>query len=197
MKNRRLYKMVLVTSLFLSSWVSQVSSQTPSSPLQGKSLPIFKLPTPQRMEEKEYLGLSQKDSFSVSEIEAEVLIIEIFSFYCPFCQAIAPEVNTLYQIINQFPPYYQRIKIIGIGAGNTLQEVENFKRTHQIPFPLFPDEDFTIHKRLGEVRTPYFFVAKKRGNRTFQILLAHSGDFGVAEQFFQKILNVTKISIRN
>jgi hypothetical protein len=47
----------------------------------GGQLPEFKLPVPKSDEHQEYLGLAGRESFKISEISAEVVIIEIFSMY--------------------------------------------------------------------------------------------------------------------
>jgi len=44
-------------------------------------LPEFALPVPQNDEQQQYLGVVGKDSFTIPEIKAEVVIIEIFSMY--------------------------------------------------------------------------------------------------------------------
>jgi peroxiredoxin len=116
------------------------------------------------------------------------VIIEIYSLYCPHCQAFAPEVNSLYRMIEQIPGLQDQIKLIGIAAGNSPLEVTAFKEKHEVPFPLFPDEDFSIHKALGEVRTPYFIAIKINKDRTNEIIYSELGSFGLAENFLQIIL---------
>ena len=54
-------------------------------------------------------------------------------------------------------------------------EVEVFKQNHNIPFPIFPDEDFKIHKALGEVRTPFFIAIKMEKDGSPEIVHTHLG----------------------
>lgn len=161
------------------------------TPLKGEFFPSMKLPMPKNTDERRYLGLSGAGSFRISQIEARVVIIEIYSLYCPHCQAFAPEVNALYRMIEQIPGLQDQIKLIGIAAGNSPVEVKAFKEKHEVPFPLFPDEDFAIHKMLGEVRTPYFFAIKINKDRTNKILYSELGSFGLAENFLQIILTAS------
>jgi peroxiredoxin len=86
--------------------------------------------------------------FKINQIKSKVVIIEIFSMYCPYCQAEATNINNLNQLIENNPAYKDKIKIIGIGAGNTPFEVGTFKRKYTIAFPLVPDGDFKLHKLL-------------------------------------------------
>jgi peroxiredoxin len=174
--------------LLFSLWVVH-SASAAGTPLRiGGRLPAIRLPFPKEAGEKSYLGVSGQGPFRIHQIRTTVILIEIFSLYCPQCQASAPEVNALYQIIEQIPDIKDRIKMIGIGAGNSVLEVNTFKNQHGVPFPLFPDPDFKIHKHLGEVRTPYFIVVKIKKDRTSEIVHLREGALGVAEIFLQKIL---------
>ena len=50
-------------------------------PAEGGKLPEILLAVPQNTELQMYLGLSGKQTFTIPEIKAEIVIIEIFSMY--------------------------------------------------------------------------------------------------------------------
>ena len=64
--------------VLVSAGFALASSQPPAV---GGQLPEFTLPVPKNDEHQEYLGLAGKDDFKITEISAEVIIIEIFSMY--------------------------------------------------------------------------------------------------------------------
>jgi len=163
---------------FLCLSVLAPSSLIASSvPAEGEVFPDLTFSLPQKVEERQYLGV-EEGPFRLSQVGAEVLIIEIFSMYCPHCQKEAPNMNTLFHAISARPELKSRVKLIGIGAGNTAYEVSAFRNLYRIEFPLLPDADMAIHKRLGEVRTPYFFVLWKKpeGRRVVYSQLGAIGD---------------------
>jgi thiol-disulfide isomerase/thioredoxin len=156
-------------------------------PQKGETLPVMSLPIPKSSAEKSYLGLSGEGSFKIPQIKAKVVIIEIFSMYCPYCQKDAPGVNELYTLIENDADLKKKIKLIGIGAGNTSFEVGVYKKTYSVPFPLFPDQDFTIHKACGEVRTPYFIVVKINEDRSHLIVHSQLGEYPGAKPFLELV----------
>jgi len=160
-------------------------------PEKGEGLPGINLPVPKNPDERNYLGLSGSGLFKIPQIKAKAVLIEIFSMYCPYCQKDAPGVNELYRLIENNPDIKNKVKLIGIGAGNSPYEVEVFKKTYDVPFPLFPDKDFVIHKACGEVRTPYYMVVKMNEDGTHQIVHSQLGDYPGAEKFLELILNVS------
>ena len=157
-------------------------------PQKGKGLPTINLPVPKNPDEINYLGIPGTGTFKIAQIKAKVVIVEIFSMYCPYCQKDAPGINELYRLIESKPDIKNKIKIIGIGAGNSSYEVEVFRKTYNVPFPLFPDKDFTIHKAYGEVRTPYFMVVKINEDGTHQIVHTQLGEYPGAEPFLELVL---------
>ena len=158
----------------------------------SKAITQVKLSVPDDPDVKAYLGIKQKSGqVMLNDIDGEIIIIEIFSMYCPYCQKDAPGVNELFRLIENNPDIKNKIKLIGIGAGNSSYEVEVFKKTYTVPFPLFPDKDFTIHKVCGEVRTPYFMVVKINDDGTHQIVHSQLGNYPGAEPFLDLVLKAS------
>jgi len=159
-------------------------------PASGDTLPPLRLTVPTEREHRAYLGLSAGDFFKISQVKADMVILEVMSMYCPFCQKEAPTVNELYRLIEEHPKLKGRIKLLGIGAGNSPYEMKVFREKYQVPFPLVPDRDFSIHVALGEVRTPYFIGVRMEGD-TARVFYTQSGGFEDAGAFLEEILRVS------
>ena len=182
---------VIMTAFMIVGYVSAASSP----PDVGGMLPDIKLSMPKDSAEKSYLGLGffGFGSFKIPEIKASLVIVEIFSMYCPYCQREAPNVNQLYDKIEQNPALKGKIKIIGIGAGNTSYEVGTFKKKYNVPFPLFADGDYVIHKTVGEVRTPYFIGVKINPDGSHQVIYSKLGAFEGVDQFLEMMIKLSGI----
>ncbi len=103
--------------------------------------------------------------------------------------------NQVFQELETSPKLKDRVKIIGIGAGNSDFEVNFFRKTYDIQFPLFSDGDFVLHQTLGEIRTPYFIgvrIYPDGSHRVFYSNLGGSG--GDAKRFLEKILAKSGLS---
>jgi peroxiredoxin len=176
---------IIIICLILSAYSIHAGERTPS---KGEAFPHITLPVPEKSSEKDYLGVEGKGAFKVSQIKADLIILEIFSMYCPYCQKEAPSVNELYQIITRRADIKDKVKIIGIGAGNTPFEVDVFRTQYNIQFPLFSDESFTVHKAVGEVRTPHFFVMKNNADGSGKLVYSKVGSIQDPGQFLDMIL---------
>ncbi len=184
---------ITTTILLVCLMLADDHLATPQPPKKGGRLPPISLPVPESKEEKDYLGLSGGSSFRVQSIKARVVIIEIFSLYCPPCLKMGPVLKDLYQRIENNTALREKIKLIGIGAGNSLHEVEKFREATEAPFPLFPDKDFTIHNALGEVRTPYFIAIRIHDGGTHRVIYSERGGFNEAQTFLDSILAASRL----
>ncbi|MFN3533786.1 MAG: TlpA family protein disulfide reductase [Desulfatiglandales bacterium] len=118
--------------------------------------------------DRNYLGV-EANQVTISEINAELIILEVFNMYCVHCQAEAPRINSLFEEVNLLYPSGQ-VKFIGFGAGNTEMETEVFKGKYKVKFPMIPDQDYRVHKALGEPRTPYILIFIGKGPEMDRVL---------------------------
>ena len=162
-----------------------------NAPAIGESLPSFKLPIPQDEKDQSYLGFSGTGQFTIAQIKAKVVIIQVFSMYCPICQQEAFRVNKLYRTIQKRKDLKDKIKMIGIGTGNTSFEVGFFQKKYEVPFPLFPDENLFIHEILGELRTPYFIGVKINRDGSDEVFYSRLGQFKDVNRFLKRIVELS------
>ena len=143
----------VVMLCLLMSWLFTVRAQAAAPPEVGGVLPDILLDAPKDAGDHSYLGLSWwSRPFKIPAIKARVVIIEIFSMYCPYCQAEAPKVNTLYEKIEADPALKGRIKVIGIGVGNSAYEVISSKsdiRSRFRSFPMRPSQSISRWVKCG------------------------------------------------
>ncbi len=178
---------IFVIVVFVCTIISGGVYAADTTPAKGETFPEITLTVPEKDAEKAYLGLSGKGTFTLSKIKADLVIIEIFSMYCPYCQKEAPLVNDLFEAVNKNPGLKEKIKMIGIGAGNTPFEIDIFRKQYNIQFPLFADDSFIVHKKVGEVRTPYFFVLKMNADGSNKLIYSKVGTIQDAGQFLKLI----------
>jgi peroxiredoxin len=156
---------------------------------EKETIPALLLPVPENPTDREYLGLAAKPgaTFTFSDIQADVLLIMLFSMYCPFCQEKAPAINTLFEKLKTFSRPGLKIKMIGLGANNSTLEVEYFRKKYKMQFPLFSDAGKKMYASLGGKVTPDFIGCKRDANQQFTVILRQSGGFVDPDKFFTKL----------
>lgn len=156
-------------------------------PQPGEVWPNLSLSAPVEQSGLVSPGIGGGTTFNLTSIKAKVVVVQVFSMYCPYCQAEAPRVNQLYQRLVDMPQLKDRVKILGIGAGNSAFEVEVFRQTYHIPFPLVPDEDYSVHRALGKVRTPYFWIISMINPAKPLVVYSKAGGIEDLDQFIKLI----------
>jgi thiol-disulfide isomerase/thioredoxin len=184
---KRQFSLFLAAALALFIAIPSIASTDGSE----EPLPNLTLKVPQNDSYREYLGLKGQpgDDFTFEDIDADVLLIQLFSMYCPFCQEEAPNVNSLYQAMLDFSQQDFKVKIIGLGANNSEFEIDHFRNTYDVKFPLFPDQDMSMYNTLGGKGTPGFIGCKKGEDNHYSIVLRQSGGFYQVEEFFNELLH--------
>lgn len=125
--------------------------------------------------EQVYLGIPPKKSFSFREIRGNLVLIEFISIYCMSCQRQAPIFNKLYRSIENDPGLKGKVKMIGVAAGNTLKEVESYKKEYKVPYPIINDPKFDAHTAVGGPRTPFSIWVRKDAQGKGIVVSTHLG----------------------
>ena len=99
--------------------------------------------------------------------------------------------DELYEKIQKNPSLKTKIKLIGIGAGNNDAEVNVYKDTFKVPFPLFTDDDFAVHKALGQVKTPYFIGVTIHQDGSHEVFYSELGAFKKADDFLKLMVKLS------
>ena len=174
----------LVWFAFLFVWNTAMAAE------ETDFLPELTLTVPENEFYQRYLGLtaSAGESFVLADVKADILLIELFSMYCPYCQKEAPLVNELFEKIEEVSKKGPVIKMIGLGASNSQFEVEHFRDTYNVPFPLFPDKDMSMYKALGGAGTPGFIGCRLIKGERSVIYLRNSGGFYSSDDFLQELI---------
>lgn len=154
----------------------------------GMTLPQFALEVPDPAPVEQYLGLKNTGSLLISQIPAKLILIQFFSLYCPHCHRQAPITNKVFKIIREDQTLDRDCKMIGIGVGNGSRETDAYKNKFRVQFPLFPDQTYEVHKKLGEPRTPFILVVSNTG----KVLLTQEGIIKDVDEFLHQVRNLHK-----
>lgn len=172
---------VLLAGFLMLICTSASAAETfPSLPLTGKLSDAHRA----------YLGI-KNDSFTVADIKADFLLVNAFSMYCPICQRDAPNLNIVYDAVSGADKS-GKVKFLGIGLGNTPFEVAFYQKKYGAEFPIVWDEDYSIHKALGEVGTPTFYLVKLKDGSA-EVLYKSQGAIEDTAEFTQLILDTAGI----
>ena len=181
----------LIICLIIGLYVTSAGVLFSAEQKDESTLPELFLTAPENQEHLDYLGLSiaPGEQFKLSDIKADILIIELFSMYCPYCQKEAPLVNEFYILTNKEDTKGVTVKMIGLGASNSQFEVDHFAETYDVSFPLFPDKDMSMYKVLGGAGTPGFVGFRLKDADPPVNVLRNSGGFYSAEEFLQDVID--------
>jgi hypothetical protein len=163
---------IIILFVFLSTGVSLAE---PRPLVKGQYLPNLSFTDSLPKEEQTYLGLTAVKKFSLKDIRCSVIIIEIFNTYCTSCPRNIPVINEVYSRIENDPKLNGKIKVISVAAGNTMEEIIAYKKTHSVRYPILSDLNFTSHKALGNPRVPYTMLIKRTGQGKNKIIYIHQG----------------------
>lgn len=138
--------------------------------------------------DKNYLGLKSDVKPILKNIAAELIVFEFINVYCPSCQMQAPIFSQLYSAVEGDPDTKSKVKMISVAVGNNQKEVADFKTARGVPYPIIPDQDFTIYSKLAKfVRTPYTLMLMKDKDGNLVSVASHIGLIRSYETYFAEM----------
>jgi hypothetical protein len=149
----------------------------------GMDLPQLTLQAPESADSQQYLGLKGPEPFSLSEIPAKLIIMEVFYILCLDCQKAAPSVNTLFGFIQNDPELSKNVKMFGVGMRSDHKKLRTYQASFHTKFPLLPDPENEVFTKLGEPKIPFLMLI----NDTGKVLLTHHGQIKDVDAFFSEI----------
>ncbi len=112
-------------------------------------------------EQRAYLGLAAPGPFTIGAVRAELVVVEFFNASCYACALMAPVMDEAWRKVDARADLKGRVRFVGIGAGNTLEQVRDFHDRYDTPFPMLADPEFAAFDALGTSEgTPYLMLLR-------------------------------------
>lgn len=147
-----------------------------SSISSGTAFPDTSLLSPLEPGQRSYLGLSNKQPFTLKQISGRVILLEILNVHCPHCQKQTQPYNQLYRKIEADPETAGKIKILGVAVGNSDEAIDDFSVIYSVAFPIVPDRNFKLHRALRAGQTPFAVYALRDSDEdNFVVTDTHLG----------------------
>ncbi len=153
----------------------------------GQGVGNLKFNPPLSAADQQYLGLGKSGEFTLGDLKAPYVLLEILRTSCPYCMAQAPVMNELYQLV-QASSLRSKLKFIGVCESNYQSAAKKFKADYNVPFPLIPDPYWEIGNALRIQGTPTMVVLDKSG----KVVFVHEGTFDSAGKIFQRLRSLLR-----
>ena len=156
----------------------------------GDVFPRHSFPIPTSSEDRGYLGLPEGKTFTIGDIQADLVVVELLNIYCTSCQKQAPIYNEVFNVVKRDPGMKDKVKWMGVGIGNNEREVTFFRKVRDISFPIFTDAQFDLYEAVGGkggIRTPFTLLVRKDEKGRGIIVDTHMGFRRNREEILEEI----------
>jgi thiol-disulfide isomerase/thioredoxin len=182
--------LVLILALCVAfSLVSLSAALSGDGPKVGDKLTKLQFPKLVFPEDQQYLGLANTGPFTVKDVKAPFVLVDIFATTCPHCVQQAPTLNGLFNLASQNPKVGDKLKFIAVGAHDNEFKVKFWKQNFQVKFALLADPEGKLFNSLDLPGTPVTLVLDKDG----KVLYKHLGSIEDAETALKEIMAALKL----
>jgi hypothetical protein len=139
------------------------------------------------------LSVEVGNSFSISEIPGDILLVEFFNRSCLSCLDQVPHLNSLVDTINN-GTFSSEVKVLGIAAGDDEERLLKFLKNENPKYAITADPEmehlFTLGKPEG---TPLILILKRSDEGGWLAMDSHLG-IVTARELRRKIKAIAKDS---
>lgn len=140
-----------------------------------------------------YLGIKKDQFFTLNDVRADMVLVEIMNTSCSSCRKQAAVYNELYSLIGAHPETRSKIKLMAIAVGNTDQEVQVFKDRFQVAFPMVGDPKYLFWDATGRTMTPLSLLVRQNPQGMAGVVAAtHLGLQSRAASVFDELQQLLK-----
>lgn len=162
-------------------------------PGPGTVLPAFTVAAPVDAAYRSYLNLDKEKTFQPGEMKVEMILIEVFNVYCAACNYMAPYMSELHAKIEKDVELRGKVKMMGIGAGNDIWDIDEYSDKYS--FPIIPDEDYDFHNLVGQPPTPFLLFTKPYGQGRLLVVDSHLGKLEDSDRLLSLVKKAFKAEI--
>jgi peroxiredoxin len=184
---RKLRALALLAGL---GWVFLLTFPAGAELQVGQRFANLKFTGASSLADRAYLGLERPGEFTLRDIKARYVLVQIFSDSCPHCMVEAPNVNRLYRLIAHNPKLKGSagqdavLKMLGLGFYSPQSALEKWRLKFDVPFPLIPDPKAQVCKALDIPGTPSYVVF----NRLGEVVFVFAGEMASPGNLLKQIL---------
>jgi hypothetical protein len=185
-----LWLLILVCSSLLILVAPDVGKTASETVRFGDLFPRYTFDSPEATDDRAYLGIPEGETFTIGDINADLIVLEVLNTYCTSCQKQASVYNEAFQLAEIDSATQGRIKWMGMGVGNNETEVAAFREDKGILFPILTDLDFKFYDAVGGpggVRTPFTILIRKDENGRGIVVESHVGYRPNKDEIFEGI----------
>lgn len=121
----------------------------------GEAFPEIQLPVPVEAGARAYLGLQSRETFTVQQVKARVVLVEMLNVLCPHCRKQTKPYNQLFQMLEADPVTRGKVKMLGVAVANSDEQIADFVDIYQVAFPIVADRQFALHGAIRGGPTPF------------------------------------------
>ena len=126
----------------------------------GDWFPKIVLKPPVDSKDLAYLGVSGESPFLVSDVKADLLLVEVMNINCGHCQQQAPIYNKLFSLIESSPETRGRVKMMAVASGNSDKYIQQFRDHFKVPYPIIEDPGLEAFDAFGKPGIPFVIYVR-------------------------------------